>query len=247
VTVVAGSARTTVAGLADLLRVANLPTVWTNTLVGVLLCGAPFDAGATLLLGAALSAFYLGGMALNDYWDRDWDGRHRRQRPLPSGRVSPAAAAAASWLLLALPFPLLLLAPRPAGLAAAGVLLACIIAYDRFHKRHRRTVVAMAACRLLAPVLPTLALTGRVVPPVAVAAAAQSAYVLLLTVVARRRAGRGRPEDRRRRAGPVSWLIAGICAVDGVLLALLAAPPLLAVGLAGALLSRLGQVLSPGD
>ncbi len=31
------------------------------------------------------------------------------------------------------------------------------------------------------------------------------------------------------------------------LLALLAAPPLLAVGLAGALLTRLGQILSPGD
>jgi len=151
--------------------------------------------------------------------------------------------------LLTLPFPLLLLAPHPAGLGAAGALLACIVAYDRFHKRHRWTVVAMAACRLLAPVLPALALTGRVAPPVAVAAAAQSAYVLLLTVVARRRAGRGRPEYRRglRRAGPVSWLLAGICVVDGVLLALLAAPPLLAVGLAGALLTRLGQVLSPGD
>ena len=58
----------------ELCRASNLPTVWTNTLAAVLLArrGEPFSAGAlgaALAVGAALSLFYLGGMALNDVLD----------------------------------------------------------------------------------------------------------------------------------------------------------------------------------
>jgi 4-hydroxybenzoate polyprenyltransferase len=59
-------------------RVSNLPTVWTNTLVGVMLAGASaFDPRVPALL-VAMSLFYVGGMFLNDAFDREFDARSSR-------------------------------------------------------------------------------------------------------------------------------------------------------------------------
>src|ERR1700728_3082795 len=58
-------------------------------------------------LGGYLSAG--GAGAVNHYWDRDIDARMRRtaSRPIPSGRVSPAAALRFGFALAALSFLLL--------------------------------------------------------------------------------------------------------------------------------------------
>ncbi|MDP6208922.1 MAG: hypothetical protein QGG01_11470, partial [Roseibacillus sp.] len=80
-------------------RVANLPTVWSNTLVGFLLAWTiddleiPFEAGLQrlpLLLIGVTSA-YLFGTFLNDWKDADFDGEHRPERAIPSGRWSRPA------------------------------------------------------------------------------------------------------------------------------------------------------------
>ena len=68
-------------------RVSNLPTVWTNVLAGVALSGARAPAGTAVLLALALSLFYVGGMFLNDAFDREVDTRERPERPIPSGTV----------------------------------------------------------------------------------------------------------------------------------------------------------------
>jgi heme o synthase len=69
----------------------------------------PVSRVALTCLGGYLSAG--GAGAINHYWDRDIDARMRRtaNRPIPSGRVSPAAAvrfgislAAISFLLMSL-------------------------------------------------------------------------------------------------------------------------------------------------
>ena len=52
-------------------RVSNLPTVWTNVVAGAVLSGAAPRAATLVALAAALSAFYVGGMYLNDGFDRD--------------------------------------------------------------------------------------------------------------------------------------------------------------------------------
>ena len=36
----------------------------------------------------ALSLFYVGGMFLNDAFDREFDARSRPDRPIPSGQIS---------------------------------------------------------------------------------------------------------------------------------------------------------------
>jgi 4-hydroxybenzoate polyprenyltransferase len=96
-------------------RFANLPTVWTNVLVGGLL-GYPWWTEAhslddfftrlyltPILLGAFLgSCFYVGGCLLGDAADASWDASHRPERPIPRGILSPGPVSLAGYLLLAI-------------------------------------------------------------------------------------------------------------------------------------------------
>ncbi|NEB17053.1 UbiA family prenyltransferase, partial [Streptomyces coelicoflavus] len=51
-----------------------------------------------LAIGSSL-CLYEAGMALNDWADREEDAVERPHRPLPSGRVRPAAALTAAGAL----------------------------------------------------------------------------------------------------------------------------------------------------
>jgi len=62
--------------------------------------GASFDTRVPLLM-VALSLFYVGGMFLNDGFDREVDARERPERPLPSGRATPREVFAIGFGLLA--------------------------------------------------------------------------------------------------------------------------------------------------
>jgi heme o synthase len=82
-----------------------LTTITTMEVAG----SPPVSKIALTCLGGYLSAG--GAGAINHYWDRDIDAKMRRtaNRPIPSGRVSPAAAvvfglalAAASFILMSL-------------------------------------------------------------------------------------------------------------------------------------------------
>ena len=82
-------------------RISNLPTVWTNTLVGVTLAGSPpFDMRVFVLL-VALSLFYIGGMFLNDAFDREFDARTRPDRPIPAGQVTAGTVFGSGFGMLA--------------------------------------------------------------------------------------------------------------------------------------------------
>src|SRR5574339_414061 len=77
-------------------RVSNLPTVWTNVLAGVSVAREPLA-----FLALALSLFYIGGMYLNDAFDREIDARERPERPIPSGQVKATTVFAVGYGLLA--------------------------------------------------------------------------------------------------------------------------------------------------
>ena len=140
----------------ELGRVSNLPTVWTNTIAGVALAGAsPADARVPGLL-LALSLCYVAGMFLNDAFDHEFDARHRRERPIPSGRASAGAVFGAGFGMLAA--GVLLLAWTGFGVAGgtgaqpllAGLALgAAIIVYDLHHKQNAWSPVIMGLCRML--------------------------------------------------------------------------------------------------
>jgi hypothetical protein len=144
-------------------RVSNLPTVWTNVAAGLALSGSPFSASLALSLCAAISLAYVGGMYLNDAFDREYDRAERKERPIPAGEVSAASVFTLGFGMLALGVAIVaalswLGSPgRPAALAAALALAATIVVYDAFHKRNPLSPLLMALTRALVYVTAALA------------------------------------------------------------------------------------------
>ena len=188
--------RATVKNYAELGRISNLPTCATNVLVG---CAAGAGAAAlppltVVTVALAISLLYVAGMALNDAVDAESDRKDRRERPIPSGRISRRAAftfvSATSSLGLAL--------LAACGLPALGmglVLAAVIVAYDVCHKAHAATVVLMGACRGLVYLVAAAAFSWPLrAMPIVPLATAISLYTILFTIIARAetQAGLGR-------------------------------------------------------
>src|SRR6185295_9438522 len=80
--------------LLKLGRVSNLPTVWTNVLAGTVLAADTVQGWRFAVVLLAMSLLYVGGMYLNDYFDRAIDAAERPSRPIPAGEISAAAVAA---------------------------------------------------------------------------------------------------------------------------------------------------------
>src|SRR5207249_10512642 len=102
--------RSLAAGLLALLRPPNVFTAVADSFAGLVLArrAGPVAGDPGLWCIPASACLYLGGIALNDYFDRDVDAVARPARPIPSGAVPPAVAAGIGAGLLA------------AGIAFAG-------------------------------------------------------------------------------------------------------------------------------
>ncbi len=187
-------------------RVSNLPTVWSNGLAGWWLGGAQPAERLPLLLGG-LSALYLGGMFLNDAFDADFDRRHRRERPIPSGRISEAAVWrwGIGWLALG---TALLFGCNAAAGGFGVLLLGSIVLYDGVHKLLTVAPVLMGLCRFWVYMVAAAA-AGAVNGHAVWSALALGCYVTGLSVLAR---------SERLANTPPRWPAV-----------LLAAPPLLAL------------------
>jgi hypothetical protein len=174
----------------ELGRTSNLPTVWSNVLVGAVLSGASLSVPVMAVLIAAGSALYVGGMLLNDAFDAAIDARERPERPIPSGRVSQSEVLLAGFLLLAAGIGTVALASvfdviaPEATLGAAGT-AAAILVYDRWHKGHAWSPIMMGLCRAGLYAMAALAASGTVPRSVLPAAGALLLYVVGLTHVAR--------------------------------------------------------------
>ena len=173
-------------------RVSNLPTVWTNTLAGVVLAGGVAADRATLPLLVALSLFYTAGMYLNDAYDAEIDARERPERPIPSGRVSAGTVFAAGFGMMAA--GLLLLAWVGYGMAGGtgigpvvgGIGLgAAIVLYNRRHKDNPASPVLMGLCRVLVYVTAGLAVAPALPAPLWTGALLLLCYLIGLTYIAK--------------------------------------------------------------
>jgi hypothetical protein len=173
-----------VATLLKLGRVSNLPTVWTNVLAAAVLSGGDWRNWRLGLMLVAMSSFYVGGMYLNDYFDRAIDGRERPERPIPSGHISAHAVAAIGFCLIGAG-AIATAAMGPAAAAMAALLAISIVAYDLHHKANPFAPVVMGACRALVYGATAAVLSGGVSIFVAVAAVAIAAFVAGLTYAAR--------------------------------------------------------------
>lgn len=137
-------------------RVANLPSVLSNVLLGIMLGAAlsTQDQRAVLSIEAAIAALlvgcliYVAGNFANDWMDREWDQRHRPERALPQGRFTPrryleiATSLCASAVMIAgvVHLPML---------AVALLIIGCMVAYTRWHKVSAQACWLMGACRAL--------------------------------------------------------------------------------------------------
>jgi hypothetical protein len=110
--------------LGRLLRLSLAPTALADVAAGIVFAAGLWPSGSApwLLLASSL-CIYHGGMVLNDWADREWDGASRPARPLPSREVSPAVALAIAGILLVVgPLLAFLVQPRFALLVTALVL-----------------------------------------------------------------------------------------------------------------------------
>lgn len=165
--------------LVRLLRLPSVLTVPGDVLVGAAWDGSAGTAGAPLASGVIGSSFvYLGGMALNDWADRDIDAVERPRRPIPAGEIAPPAALATALGLTAAS----LAAARLGGgrrLKLAGALAAVVWTYDLMTKDTPAGPWTMASARALD------VLVGAGANPVGalVPAGAIGAHALVITLV----------------------------------------------------------------
>lgn len=128
-------------------RVSNLPTVWSNCLAGWWLGGGGnFAKVPFLLVGATF--LYVGGMFLNDAFDVEFDRLHRKERPIPSGKISLEAVWRFGLAWLAVGAVILILLGEVTGLFTV-ILVLFIVIYDAIHKSVAAAPVLMGACRLV--------------------------------------------------------------------------------------------------
>lgn len=167
-------------------RISNLPTVWTNVLAGIVL-GAGFASPTrTGMLLAALSLFYVGGMYLNDAFDRDIDARERPERPIPSGAITAATVFTLGFSMLGGGLALLFFTGSGWSGAAAGIALGlAIVLYDWKHKNNPLSPVLMGLCRVLVYVAAAFAVTTAVENRLYAGAAVLLFYLIGLTYAAK--------------------------------------------------------------
>lgn len=173
-------------------RVSNLPTVWTNVLAGVALTGVSVAPGPLVFLAVALSLFYIGGMYLNDAFDRKIDTRERPERPIPAGLVSATTVFATGYGLLAAGLAALaaeIAWTRQGGYSptiVSGLCLAgLIIFYDARHKANPWSPLLMGLCRVLVYATAAFAVAGRLGATVVVGALVLLSYLIGLTYAAK--------------------------------------------------------------
>ncbi|MFV0132698.1 SCO3242 family prenyltransferase [Streptomyces sp. HMX87] len=176
------------AAWAELLRLPALFTVPGDALAGAAAAGARPGPRTLLAIGSSL-CLYEAGMALNDWADRAEDAAERPHRPLPSGRIRPAAALAAAGGLTGAGLALAAGAGLPA-LAVAAPLAATVWAYDLALKHTPAGPVAMATARGLDLLLGAAA-TGGGTRAALPSAALLGTHTLAVTAVSRRETGGG--------------------------------------------------------
>ncbi|MET4160011.1 SCO3242 family prenyltransferase [Agromyces sp. PvR057] len=137
---------TTAADVLELVRAPAALTVLGDTAAGAQAAAGGFTRRGWLLPLASV-AIYSGGMALNDWADRDVDAEERPERPIPSGRVSPRRALAIAAGLGTIGLALAAAGGGRRGLAVAVPLVASVVAYDVVAKPTAAGPLAMAACR----------------------------------------------------------------------------------------------------
>jgi 4-hydroxybenzoate polyprenyltransferase len=221
----AGSRSSTLVAWGRLLRLSLAPTAAADIVAGAVFGAHGWPTGAALwLLVAGSLCVYHGGMALNDWADREHDARTRPERPIPSGAVQPRGALALALVLLVLGPLLAALASPTAGGVLAGVSVLAVL-YDLAGRGAWAGPLLLGLCRagnLGAGML----VAGRLSPAGAWLAAGYGAYVFLVSRLGRMEDG---AEQRIGQRPRVLLVLAGLCQLVPLAFALVPLAPLAAL------------------
>ncbi len=200
----------------ELARVSNLPTVWTNILAAWLLAGGKWNWHPLVWLFIGGSLIYTGGMILNDAADVKFDREFRKERPLPSGRVSVATAWTVGISCLLAGFVMMVWGAET-SIRLTGALVFAVVAYDLYHKPWAGSVFIMGSCRTLLYLSAASAVTGTLnwsgSHEVIAKAIALGGYIVGLSLVARHESA---PAKSNSYALTVSLLLLGSPIYSGV-------------------------------
>lgn len=185
------------------------------------------------LVGLALASLlvYHGGMALNDWADREVDRRNGRKRPLTTGGLAPSLALWLAFELIAMG----LVMPWLFGLGPAAALWIAIAAltavvYDLWGRGPWAGPLLLATARG-ANLLFGAAAAGALGVPAVVAALVYAALVFTISLLGRYEDGEAkltRPDQPGRLLRVCAWLLTlgpFVCALVGYVWARDAAPP----------------------
>lgn len=188
-------------------RVSNLPTVWSNVLAALALAGGLAPEPRLLALAAAFSVFYVGGMYLNDAFDRHLDAIERPTRPIPAGQASAPLVFILGFGALGLGTLLTTLVAHSTGASVAhaagssAALAGCIVFYDVYHKQNPLSPLVMGACRVMIYIAVAFAVSDQLSAPVLLGAAALWCHLIGLTYAAKQEAF-----NRLTRLWPLAFL-----------------------------------------
>lgn len=143
----------------ELARISNLPTVWTNILAAWLLAGGRWEWQPLAWLLAGGSLIYTGGMFLNDAADVKFDREHRKERPIPSDRISLVQAWIAGLGFLGSGFAMFAWGAQ-ACIWLSGALVCAVVIYDLYHKPWIGSAFIMGSCRTLLYLAAASSVTG---------------------------------------------------------------------------------------
>ncbi|QGH70040.1 SCO3242 family prenyltransferase [Pseudactinotalea sp. HY158] len=138
---------TSLRDLAELVRLPAALTAPGDVFSGAAAAGA-LRGWRPAALAASSVCLYWAGMALNDYADRDLDAVERPERPIPSGRVTPATALRLAGGLTATGLALAAASGRR-PLATAIPLAGAVWAYDLLAKPTPAGPLVMGSARFL--------------------------------------------------------------------------------------------------
>lgn len=187
---------------AQLFRLPNLFTVPGEPLAGFVLAqSATLDSlGRVGWALCASMAFYMAGLAWNDYYDFAEDLRARPARPLPNGALTPRAVRNAAGITALLGW-LACIPLGPIGWGIGTTLLAAVFYYNRAGKSYTGVgIVLLGACRGLSLLLGVAAATGPGAwtrEPMWVALCVTVAYISAVSRLARREMDVHRPKADR--------------------------------------------------
>ncbi|MDO8631318.1 MAG: UbiA family prenyltransferase [Phycisphaerales bacterium] len=170
----------------DLVRLPNLFTAAADVLAGFFFAGGlPEEWPIALRLCLSSMCLYAGGVAFNDVCDTPHDAIERPERPIPSGKISRAAAFRLSVGLLLIGVGVAAtVSIRSAAFATAIVVT--ILFYDALFKHTPFAPVFMGLCRALNLSLGLFALPSLAIPRAARPIALMWLYIASVTFFARK-------------------------------------------------------------